>query len=222
MIALVTAALLAAAVQETGSIIRPRGEPAEPRGGPESGAEARRVMVAYSRCLVLRNRRGVERFLAVTPGSAGWNEAGARTATTDCLYSGQLRFDAALFRGTLYEAMYRNEFASRPARDLAAAPAIQYAADPASLDERQRGWLALQNFGDCIVRASGPAAHGLIVAEPGTAGEQQAFVALTPTFRGCLTAGVELRFSRALIRGLVAESLYRLTEQSPRAAGATR
>jgi hypothetical protein len=105
MIALLTAALLAVAVQETGSIIRPRGESAEPRGGPERGAEARRVMVAYSRCLVLPNRR---------------------------------------------------------------------------------------------------------------------FAAVTPAFRGCLTAGVELRFSRALIRGLVAESLYRLTEQSARAAGSVR
>jgi hypothetical protein len=203
-------ALLALSAQ-TGSIIPQRGEPASPEGGEDS-ADAQQVLNDFSRCVVLRNRRGVERFLALSPGSPGWSRAGSRIATSDCLLNGELRFQPPMFRGALYEALYRVQFGSRPLPDLTAAPPVNYAgADVASLNEVQRGWVALQSFGDCVVRGAPLAARTLVLSAVGTPEERRAFAAVMPALGPCLVAGVELRFSRPVLRGLISESLYRLT-----------
>jgi hypothetical protein len=210
----------AAAAQDTGSIIPSRGRPASPEGGEDS-AEAQRILVVFSRCVVLRNRRGVERFLALIPGSPDWSRAGARIATSDCLYNGQLRFQPPMFRGALYEALYRIDFRARPIPDLAAAPAVDYAgADTASLNETQRGWVALQSFADCVVRAAPSAARALVLSGIGASEERRAFALVTPALGPCLVAGVELRFSRPVLRGLISESLYRLTAAAVRGSSA--
>jgi hypothetical protein len=224
MIALViAAAVLGASVQETGSIIPQRGAPARPDGSRDDSAHAQRVMSDFARCVVMRNRRGVERFLGIIPGSSDWAAAGSRIATPNCLHNAQLRFQPSIFRGALYEALYRVEYAARPVPELATAPEIDYAAaDPTSLNEIQRSWVALQSFGDCVVRASGSNARSLVVSDAGSPAERNAFAAITPALGPCLPQGVQLAFSRPILRGLVAESLYRLTAASAAAASRQR
>ena len=49
----------------------------------------------------------------------------------------------------------------------------------------------------------------LLAIEPGGDAEVPAIQALTPAFRACVPAGTRLAFDRAVIRGILAEALYR-------------
>jgi hypothetical protein len=189
-----------------------------PEGPRSDTPEAQRMLSMFSRCAVMRNRAGVRRFLQLIPGSNNWSNAGSRVATRDCRLDPNLRFQPTIYRGALYEALYKAEYASRPLPDIAAAPAVNYAdARPSSLNAPQQAWLALQSFGDCVVRAAPAAARTLVMTDVTTPPEGQAFGALMPSLGPCLPGGMELRFSRPVLRGLVSESLYRLTAASLRA-----
>jgi hypothetical protein len=191
----------------------------------QSEAESQRVMNAYARCVLVRSRRAVLRFLAAPPGSPEARRLGGRIATSDCLSGGMLVFQSHLFRGALFEALYMADFRGRAAADFAAAPRIAYAVDSAPASTLQAGMLTLHEFADCVVRAAPAQARALILSDVTTREEVQAFRSLGATFNSCLVRGAEVRFSRPVLRGLIAESLYRLTAAtaaSATAAGVSR
>jgi hypothetical protein len=131
-----------------------------------------------------------------------------------------LRFRQSIFRGTLYESLYRADYARGRAVDIASAPQIAYVTgDPATWTQGQREWLGLQDFADCVVRAKPAEARALVMSEVETAAEGRALASIGPALGPCLVQGVETRFSRPILRGLIAESLYRLTAA---VAGTTR
>ncbi|HEX8526244.1 hypothetical protein [Allosphingosinicella sp.] len=224
MIAMALSLALAASAQPA-TRIEPRGAPALPTGAQSEAADAQLVMAAYGRCIVARSRRGVQRFLAVLPGSDDWQRLGSQLATADCLHNARLRFHASLFRGALFEALYRADYGRRHPRSFADVPALVYTAqDPATLNGDQRNWLSLQEFGDCVVRARPSEARALVLSRVTRADERRAFAALGPALPPCLRQGVQLAFSRPILRGLIAESLYRLSEAATgrSASGAER
>jgi hypothetical protein len=222
MIATALVLISLANVQETGTRIRDPNRPAEVSDAGRRGeeAEGRRAMHDYANCVVRSNRRGVESYLAVPPGTPEWARLGTRIATSDCLQGGQLRFQPSIFRGSLYEALYHVDYARRRPTDISQAPPIAYLTGaPATLTEAQRGWLGLQDFSDCVVRAKPAEARALLLSEVATASEGRALAAISPALGPCLVRGAEARFSRPILRGLIAESLYRLTAA---VAGITR
>lgn len=206
------------------SRIEPRGRPARANPARSEEAEAQRVMLTYAACIVRRRRDGVVRFLAEPSGTDESRRLGDRIAIDDCLVDGELRFNASLFRGALYEALYKKDYSARPLpASFAGVPPIRYSAkDPATLTGRARSWLALNEFADCVVRATPGAVRALIASEVTSAAEAAAFRQVQPALGGCLTSGVELSFSRPVLRGLIAESLYRLTAAASAPAGAPR
>lgn len=175
-------------------------------------AEAHRVISAYARCVAARNRPGVLAFLELPPSSSRSGSRAARLATADCLYEGELRFNASLFRGQLFEALYRQDYNSLPLPDLSSTPPLPPLFPPdAELNDRQRVAMALSAFAECAVRADPAAARRLTLSQVASAAENEAFAALSQTFSGCLSQGIQLSFSRPMLRGIVAESLYRLS-----------
>lgn len=212
LIVLAAAAVAPAFAQEP-TRIRGAGSPAEPSfHRRDQEAEAQRVMNDYARCVLIRRSSLAMRFLQTPPRSREAARAGSRAATNVCLGRGELSFHAPLFRGSLFEALYDREFGRRGAEDLGAVPPIDYAADhPDRESDIARQQTSLRQFADCAVRADPAAAHSLIASEVTSEAESRAFAALGPELNGCLPQGIELRFSRPVLRGLIAETLYRLS-----------
>jgi hypothetical protein len=224
MAAALALALIAPAEQQGGTRVQTPNAPGPSADSLESGPVARRVMAAFARCILSRSRRDAEQFLGALPRSVDADRLASRIVTHECVGSGRLQFSSSLFRGALYEVLYLADFARRhPA--LADAPVVTYtSADPATLTDHQRGWLALARFGDCVVRALPAQARALVVSEVDSDSEQRAFAALMPALGGCLVQGSQLSFSRPMLRGVIAESLYRLSIAAAAvpSAGATR
>lgn len=137
-------------------------------------------------------------------------------ADATCLRSGDddggtLRFREHLFRGGLYEALYRSRFRTPPP-GFAALPPLAYrwtdarGATGSRAVSRERA-----AFGECVVRAGPAESHALLQTEVTRDAEQAAFAALLPHFSACVPAGASLRFSRPVLRGIVAEALYELS-----------
>ena len=209
--ALATATGLAA--QETGSIIK-RYTPAEiPDNAsmtPEQRAQV--VMNAFAACVVQRSRRTAERLAATAPGSPEEGKLVVSSATPDCLGEGQLRFQPVLMRGGVFEALYRSDYAKAAPTGVPERAAIQYggyASDLLSPDRQQR--VALLQFADCVTRKDPAAVRALLFSRVASRREDAALADLQPALGGCLTAGRTLRFTRTTVRGMLAETLYRLS-----------
>jgi hypothetical protein len=211
--------ITSSAVRAQYSTRLPMPDAARPSKTDESTAEARRVLNDYATCLVKESERRVHEFLITFPGTAEARKIGADIAESDCLYTGQLRFQPSLFRGSLYEALYSRDFAQKATIDFTAAPALDYSVGKPSGDEAADGQVAIRNFADCVIRADPANARALTLSKVSSSEESRAFEALKPELSGCLTTGIELTFSKPVLRGLVAETLYRLTAASAAAAG---
>ena len=176
-------------------------------------AGARLVIADYAACVANESPALVRDFLARAPSSAAARKLGDRLAQTRCEHEGSLRFSPILFRGHLYEALYRRDFLSRSATALAAAPAIDYRAGFANAEPAA---LALDlprlTYADCVVRVDSAQARALVVSAAASADEAMAFTSLRPALAQCAHAGSQLRFSRTALRGLIAETLYRMTK----------
>ena len=166
----------------------------------------------YSACIVRGWRRATEDYLRLVPGTEQSRRATMKLAKDTCLSRGQLKFNSPLFRGGLFEALYAMDFGRSAPPGVAAAPAIAYptVADP-NPPAAAKVYPVLIAFADCVARADPAAARQLILSRVASASETTAFTSLMPRLRGCLPTGSELKFSRPMLRGYIAESLYRLS-----------
>ena len=212
--------ILPAAAQGQSRIPDPAAVPRDVEESEQAG-EAQRVMKEYGACIVKKARRRAEAALTTFPNSKEFGQAMVKLASSECLMTGELRFKPILLRGSLFEALYNADFGSRPV-DVTAVPAIDYFA---GAEEREspgvRRQVAIRQFADCISRANPAGVHALILSRVGSDGETDGFRQVMPTASQCLTEGVELKLSRPILRGLVAETMYRLS-QAARSASLTR
>ncbi len=169
---------------------------------------ARATTNAFAECLLKRNAGGVARAVALPPG-AGSGEALAHLATDDCLNDGQLRIPRVLMRGAAYVAMYRRDYGRQDAA-LRETP-LDYAADipPYAVGLRQQA--ALRNYTSCVMRRNFADSRQFVLGRVGTQGERQAIAGLGPSLSACLPEGSTLKFSKSVIQGALAETLYRET-----------
>ncbi|MBC7985058.1 MAG: hypothetical protein H7X93_00070 [Sphingomonadaceae bacterium] len=204
-----------AAAQPAGSRARDPAEVNEREMRRDREEEARRVLAVYARCIVGRygEQSRLAAFLAAPPGSRLAGRIGQQLASSACLESHGLRFHEELFRGVIYQALYHRDFAAAPIPDFAGVPASD--ALPAS-DGESRGpesAILLRRYANCVTRADPRAVRALVMSGTTEDDEAAAFVALRDPLSACLGDG-EIRFSRTMLRGLLAESLYRLTEDA--------
>jgi hypothetical protein len=188
---------------------------AEPRGAeaPTSAKlsktdVARIVTVGLARCMLQRNRKAIVPALlaprfAVDPGAKQ-----PAMAASECLEDGTLTIPPNVLRAAYFTALYRDEFRTgMPVLPSVANGFHDGASEP--FGDKQRQWIGLRQFADCVARRDLRSTHALIVAEAGSAAEPAAFKALAPHLGPCLPAGLSLKFTPAVLSGLLAEVVYR-------------
>jgi hypothetical protein len=180
--------------------------------------EAIRLMYSFAICSVRRHRHETEQFIALEPDSRESRDAGFRMIGDDCLDTRDsdneisLRFSWRLFRGGVFEALYKRDFRNEAPTAFADVPALVMPHSRREMEPRVRAWNTVRlGFGECVVR-SGPAqSRSLILSEVAGADETAAFDALMPHFADCTAPGAQSHYSRPALRGIVAEALYRLS-----------
>ncbi|HEX8215024.1 MAG TPA: hypothetical protein VF582_06080 [Allosphingosinicella sp.] len=178
---------------------------------------AQRTMNKYAGCLLRTFRKRALAYLRLPPASLESIAAARKLATGWCLREGALGFRFPLLRGGLYEALYEEQFKRAGPAGLPAVPPIDYTGgNPAPLSDETAVAIALVQFADCVARANPTASRALILSKVASDEERAAFASLTPHLGGCLVSGTQLKFSRPMLRGFVAEALYRLSAAAAR------
>lgn len=210
-------------------------------GSPESGSlitrrsaqihgttktDARRTTREFGVCVLKRFPKYGERLAVEPVHTEEYDKLLKRVSIDDCLSLGELTMPWNVIRTAIIEALYVNQFGRSGPTDFSQVPAIDYLAGyPAELPGNARAVVALAKFGDCVSRKDSVNARALAVSIPGSADETQRLRFLSPTFNGCVVQGEKLTFSKSVIRGAVAEGLYRLsraTTQTASTAGASQ
>jgi hypothetical protein len=188
--------------------------------------QAEQTMARFSRCIVrTANQRALQHFLRAVPDGQAFQIAGRRLTREYCVprvpgATSQLRFRPDLLRSALYSALYRRDFAASTPPDVAAIPPLLFSSEfDAPAAEIPAVTRVLRGLGDCAARADSRSAHILLVTEVGSSEERAAMNAVLPAVQHCLEEGNELRFGRGMLRGILAEALYKLrSAASPRTA----
>lgn len=167
----------------------------------------------YARCLVDNWSGIVQEITNVFPASKEYKAAIAPISKSACVDNAELTVPAELVRGSLYQALYVKSYPNK-------APAL--AAAQLNLDGDVRGqqearatpFIVLRRYGECVVRTDPESSRALTLSVSGSKAEDAAFAALQPTLNFCLTQGNSVSFSRAVLTGIIAEVLYRLSVPS--------
>lgn len=137
-------------------------------------------------------------------------------STTDCLRGERgadlsIRFNSDLLRGAVYKAFYARDHQMLPVVPAVASP---WAADFLGVSKAnitdQAAYVTLRNLGQCLTEAEPSAVHTVLVNDAGSAAEAEAFKAIMPRIGGCLSEGVTVQLSRAILIGILAEVSQRL------------
>jgi hypothetical protein len=179
--------------------------------------EAEQTMARFSQCIVrTANAQALRRFLRLPPDGPAFQVAGRRLARDYCLPripggTTRLRFYPNLFRSALYSALYRRDFGAGAPPDLAGLPPLLFSSEfdgpPADIPAATR---VLRGLGDCTARADARSVHALLMTDIGSSGEGPAIAAVLPAVQHCLPEDQELRFGHGMLRGILAEALYKL------------
>ena len=206
-------ALAAPAIaQETGTLIQHR---AAQMDEGRSTSHARSTLRQYGACVLDRYKGRVARMMAIAVDSDEYHRLSRAIVEGDgdaCLSGGELSFGSAAFKAALFEAVYMRDFRFQEPDAIPPDLSSGYAAlyqQPYSAEARNA--LALEQFGECVVRADARTARAVVLSDPGTSVEQDAFARVAPALGGCMPKGEKMELSKAIVRGAVAEALYRLS-----------
>ncbi|MBO9623082.1 MAG: hypothetical protein J7500_10265 [Sphingomonas sp.] len=186
----------AAQAQQTGHIIADHAAEVSTRD-VSAADQARDTMNRYGICVVRMKSVAVKRALS-KPSDEAIDAALAKIAISECLGSGELTMSRPLFRGAVYRALYIRDFGQ-----VSQAPAA--VAEPAVTTSAN----LLQSFGDCVVVADPDDARALVLATAATQTERSAIARLGPALGSCVAPKNQMRFSRAVLQGVLAEALYK-------------
>ena len=190
--------------------ILPRPDPATAeREGVSKGDSARRTMDQYAKCVLGRKRGFVLEALALPSGSLEQNQAFSKLVNSDCIFSAELQFNAPVFRGSFYTALVRAKFARK---DVSFRPEpVDYSKQP--LPEGSSPpvppVVQLLNFASCVIHKDSENARDAILAAAGSPKENAAMAELSKVYGQCLYSDQTLRFSKAILKGALAEAYYR-------------
>jgi hypothetical protein len=186
---------------------------------PAALVAARQSLAEFATCLSTSKQDRIARLFDLPVDSPEYRRIAQRLYETEdsaCVSDGSLKYNRVLFSGALFGALYTRDFGyggpSSFPETLTTRYAERYRA-PHSADARQA--IALEAFGECVARAEPATARQLLLSTPGTAAEQTQFAALAPRFGACVVKDARVEMSKSIVRGAVAEGLYRLS----RAAG---
>jgi len=148
-------------------------------------------------------------LLATQPGSAEEKEVLAEFGRRGC---GTLDVNAGVLRGSVAEQLFKADFGSigaRPRRDLIEIFTVS-TDELAELDENARKRIDYVAFGTCVA-ASNPEGSTRLLGTPVESPQEKAVLTeMVGNFSSCLAQGERFNFSRADLRGALAEGSYRL------------
>tara|TARA_R100001126_G_scaffold41612_2_gene23200 strand:- start:338 stop:991 length:654 start_codon:yes stop_codon:yes gene_type:complete len=187
----------------------------------ESEADARKAMSAYVDCLLNRSGYKLRKAIDIPVGDPSLTATLAKLATSSCLgdTSGdvELRMQPLVLRGAAFESLYRSKFGDDlESEDFSQLAPLEYPVatpETQNVDGDAASYLLMMAVGDCLVRADASASHDLVISEIASAGETDAIESLMPMLPVCIPAGRTLELSRSMLRGAIAEPLYRLSVQ---------
>ncbi len=214
LLAFVACALLAtpALAQETGSLIQKR---RAAQINTLSPAGARNTMFQFAQCVVSRDKGRVARMLELPVDNAEYRRIANKlfdSTDDECLSDGGLAFNATLFAGAVFEALYIRDYKHGGPTSFASELKTNYVAlYPTPLSPEARQALTLEQFGECIARAEPAEARKLLLSSPGSSTEREQFALLNPRIGACVVQGSTLTMSKAIVRGALAEGMYRLS-----------
>lgn len=177
--------------------------------------QARQSLAEFAKCLSISKAERVNELVRLPIDSAQYRRIAQRlyeTADDMCVGDGSLRYNAVLFAGAIYDALYTRDFGYGGPQSFPDSVNTRYAdryRAPYSADARQA--IAIEQFGECVARAEPAESRQLLLAGLGTAAEEQQFAALKPRFQACVISGKTVEMSKAVIRGAIAEGMYRLS-----------
>ena len=176
--------------------------PAAPTTAPE--------LVAAAACLIARNQAAADPLFATAPFSAQERQAAVRLIgdMQRCGHRAAISSSAPLIRGAFAEAALEARFAApQAARTPALDAAPLFRADLATANAAT--FAPAYALAECTSRQHPELVRALLATEPASAEAGAAFTALNPAFRACLTPGAQLNVDGRMLRGLLAETLYR-------------
>ena len=199
--------------------------------------DSRRVFEGYAQCVVERHPRDSSDVVLSTGPSKDVLRRHPDLVIPDCLPGQQLKMPGADFlRYGLAEALVRREYAKGLPADIGRATPLahfevdesEYRPKPgktlkpkrlAELQEDRAKAVAIRTvsiYAECVARTNPAAALRLVLSDPATSEEAQAFGALHVALATCLPEGETITLDKTNIRGAIAMNLYRLAK-APRA-----
>jgi hypothetical protein len=199
--------------QETGSLIKRNRAAQIDEGNPNA---PRITMEAFGACIVSRSKGRVAKFIDMRVGEPEYRDyirALFDRSEDFCLSQGRLQFYDIHLRGALFQALYNSEFRNDGPTSFGAVTSSNYRAlYPEILSPEARSAVALEQFGECVARADTPNVRELLRSLAGSARETALFGTLSPQFSACIPQGEKLAFSKIVLKGALAEGIYRLSK----------
>jgi hypothetical protein len=193
--------------------------PAHAQAGEKRAASAKestRLMLQFAECTVGKRkfRPSIDRFLRMSPAKPEFGTLGVSFAKDKCVPPAfgtvEMHFDTLLFRYGLFEALYRREFAKSPPPSVADLPPLDIAGE---FDPRGATIppvvIFLRQLGECTMRLKTAEAHAFVLAQPFSDAETEALNGMMPGLGECMPEGQTMKFSRPMLRGAIAEALYK-------------
>jgi hypothetical protein len=177
----------------------------------DTAADAIRMLHRQASCIVYRGSKASQ-IVAVPPGSQAERKL-LRDLQAGCI-GGAYFVDAErqLRRGAIIEEVLRlgdnNRSDGRRMRWVAPFAALG-ASEVAALDQQGRSAFAALDLAQCVYAAAPDKVRALLRTAPTYAPEQKAFGELSPLLGPCLQDGAQITISLPLLRGSLAEAMYR-------------
>jgi hypothetical protein len=199
------------------SLVPPAAAPAQSGSGRRDEDQAV-VLGRFAECVVARWRRSVVQVVEQVPATAQERQrlSGAIGGWGFCLEPlsaahTSLVFQPDVMRGPFIEALYEKDFT--PGRShigaLAVLPdPIELVRRPGTTD-RTRNAAIVGVFATCVVLRRTADAAALLATAPASRDEARAIGGLASDFGNCFPAGAQFDITVPLLRGYLAEALYR-------------
>ena len=168
-------------------------------------------LIAAAVCVVGRNATAGDALLATAPFSNNERQQAVRMLNDmqRCTHH-PVMSSAALIRGAIAEAAVEARF---PAPQAARSPAMDamplFRLDLATTIPDAASFSPAYGLAECTARQHPELVRALLATEPASEAAGTAFNALNPAFVACVTPGARLNVDGRMLRGMLAENLYR-------------
>ncbi len=185
-----------------------------PTGDVSKEDTARVIMRSFSRCVIGVSPMRVTEYLDTFPASAEARNLVNILSRDECLAGGELRFEEKLFRWATYDELYNVNFRKFEPSKVTVVAETDYAALAQGVSADRLQIIALWDLGECTVRAAPTEADALVKSAIASKAESAAMTAIVPFLGSCVAKDNKITFSKAVIRGLLAEALYKIATKA--------